>query len=78
MPTFICEDCGYEARDKHGMERHMKRKYPCNSIGIASRDTLKIKKITEVKEEDLKETQPIKIKFKMKPSINNDEKLVKE
>ena len=67
MPEWICEECGYEARDKYAMERHLKRKYPCNSIGVASKEKLEVIKINDVKEEDLlKEKELNKIKYKMK------------
>ena len=34
MPDWICKECGYIANDKHTMERHIKRKYPCNPVKV--------------------------------------------
>jgi hypothetical protein len=79
MPEWICKDCGYEARDKYSMERHLNRKYPCNSIGIASKQKLVVKKINHVKEDDLKETPVKQMNYKLKIRTNNEKgKLVKE
>ena len=77
MPEWFCKDCGYEARDKYAMERHMKRKYPCNSVGIASKEKIEVIKVGKITEDDLKETPLKEIKYKMK--MNNEKsKLEKE
>jgi hypothetical protein len=34
MPDWICIECGYKANDKHTMERHTKRKYPCKAVKV--------------------------------------------
>ena len=77
MPEWICEECGYEARDKYAMERHMKRKYPCNSVGIASKEKLEVKKIKDIKEEDLLKEPKKKIKYKMKINIGENVENIK-
>ena len=78
MPEWICEECGYEARDKYAMERHMKRKYPCNSIGIASKEKLEVIKINDVNGEDLlKEKEPKKLKYKIKMKTGENVENVK-
>ena len=78
MPEWICEECGHEARDKYAMERHMKRKYPCNSVGIASKEKLEVIKIKDIKEEDLlKEKEPKKLKYKMKINIGENVENIK-
>jgi hypothetical protein len=79
MPEWFCKDCGYEARDKYAMERHMNRKYPCNSVGVASKEKLEVKKVEKITEDDLKETPVKEIKYKMKMKLNNEKgKLEKE
>jgi C4-type Zn-finger protein len=79
MPFWICKDCDYKARDKYGMERHMNRKYPCNIVGVASKEKLEVKKINKITEEDLQETPAKEIKFRMKTKVNNEKgKLEKE
>ena len=83
MPEAICAECGYEARDKSTMERHMNRKYPCNSLIIASKEKLEVKKMKDVNAEELekemKEKEKTKLKFKMKPNTNYEKnKLEKE
>ena len=80
MPEWICAECKYEARDKYSMERHLNRKYPCNSVGIASKEKLEIKKLGEIKKQDLEPKEKEKLKFKIKTRNDNFEnnKLEKE
>ena len=68
MPKAICKDCGYKARDKHALERHLNRVYPCKSIIVGS----KVNEITEeeiTEEEIIEENPPIELK---KKTGNND------
>jgi hypothetical protein len=54
MPKLFCKDCDYSTMDKCKMERHHNRKYPCNTIGIVHKESpIVIKKLDQVKEEDL-------------------------
>lgn len=80
MPEVICAECGYEARDKFSMERHLNRKFPCNSIIIASKGKIKVEKIKDLDEEELmKEKEKKKLNYNMKASINSEKnKLEKE
>jgi len=71
MPQWICTDCGYEGRDKYNMEKHMKRKYPCKSICIASKEKLEIKKISKIIKEDFKEKEKDMIEYEMKIDDEN-------
>ena len=66
MPHWVCADCGYEAKDKYTMERHHNRKYPCNSVGIATKGTMEVKKINEVSEDELQPRDKDKVNYKMK------------
>ena len=68
MPDYICEDCGYKARDAYELKRHKNRKYPCNSVIIVSKDKVEVVKKDEVNIEP----KPMKeIKYKMKIDIEN-------
>lgn len=60
MPLWICKHCNYQCRDKHTMERHLNRKYPCKSTNVATRENLLVIKQDDVQEEDI--TQPEKLK----------------
>lgn len=68
MPPWICKHCNYQCRDKHAMERHLNRKYPCNSTNVVTREitnvvtreNLLVIKQDDVQEEDI--TQPEKLK----------------
>lgn len=42
MPEFICKKCGYNARDKYSINRHVNRKYPCKSNIVVSKDNMDI------------------------------------
>jgi hypothetical protein len=68
MPEYICDDCGYKGRDAFDMKKHLNRKYPCNSVSIASKE-----KIEVVKKDELNiEPKPVKeIKYKMKIDIED-------
>jgi uncharacterized Zn finger protein len=68
MPDYICEDCGYETYDAWVMKRHKNRKYPCNSIGIVSKEKIEIVKKDEVNIEPKPKKE---IKYKMKIDIEN-------
>tara|TARA_B100000902_G_scaffold395897_1_gene455492 strand:- start:1743 stop:2456 length:714 start_codon:yes stop_codon:yes gene_type:complete len=73
MPKAICKDCGYKARDKHALERHLNRVYPCKSIIVGSKvNEITEEEITEeeiTEEEIIEENPPIELK---KKTGNND------
>ena len=77
MPEYICEDCGLKLRDAWGMKRHLNRVYPCNSVGIASKEKLEIVKKDDVNIEPKEKTE---VKYEMKvdsedPKNNKLEKI---
>jgi hypothetical protein len=51
--------------DKSKMKRHFQRKYPCNSIGIVSKEKIIVKKIDQITEEELKNDVINKINYKI-------------
>ncbi len=82
MPKFICKDCDYEGRDKWSLERHLNRKFGCNTICVGSKEKdengniLKVVKINEITEEDIIPKQDVvKTEYKMKKNNNKLEKI---
>ena len=79
MPDFICKDCKNTYRDKWDLERHLNRKYPCNSVVIGSKEKVEVRKINSITEEELKEQPKKELKYKMKMKLNGEkQKLEKE
>ena len=70
MPICIYKDCGYEARDKYALERHLNRVYPCKIVIIGSKEKIEVKKIKEITEDEIVEDKPLtEVKYKMKTNV---------
>lgn len=68
MPEWVCDDCGYKACDKWKVSRHLNRKYPCNSVAIATKNKIEVVKKNELNIEPKPKKE---IKYKMNIDIEN-------